>query len=100
MASHSAYRGHPIHFDESKDAWLYDDDNTTVKDHWKERPCGRCGKATVNDGHDACIVNLPGVMNACCGHGDKEAYVQFIDDRESVYGEEAIRIQKELKNNK
>ena len=35
---------------------------------------------------------LPGVMNACCGHGDfGMVYVQFRDDRETIRGSEALR---------
>lgn len=30
--------------------------------------CPHCGQARM--GHDPCISNLPGVVNACCGHGD------------------------------
>ena len=29
-----------------------------------------------DDGHDPCIRNLPGVKNACCGHGG-EGYAEF-----------------------
>lgn len=43
-----------------------------------ELPCGHCGKENTPEGHDGCVGTLPGVMNACCGHGDtKDAYVQF-----------------------
>jgi len=31
--------------------------------------------------HDPCIKNLPGVMNACCGHGVEDGYIQFEDGR-------------------
>ncbi|MFW6242880.1 MAG: hypothetical protein ACOC2W_01865 [bacterium] len=26
---------------------------------------------------DACFPNLPGVSNACCGHGKRKGYIQF-----------------------
>lgn len=42
-----------------------------------ERRCGFCGEQATPDGHDPCIANLPGVTNACCGHGIDEGYVQF-----------------------
>lgn len=48
--------------------------------------CGFCKlvRPPSPDDHDPCIVNLPGVMNACCGHGDPNAdvYVQFWDTTE------------------
>ena len=34
-----------------------------------ERPCPRCGEMPTEEGHDACLGTLPGVVNACCGHG-------------------------------
>ncbi len=41
------------------------------------RACGFCCKDNQGE-HDACISGLPGVDNACCGHGIKEqSYVQF-----------------------
>jgi hypothetical protein len=43
--------------------------------------CARCGLPPVlvdkDDpfgGHDPCLMNLPGVNNACCGHGETFAY--------------------------
>lgn len=95
-------RGHPMRFDGSTQEWRYKDTGEAVKDRWRERPCGRCGEAT-DDGHDPCIAKLPGVKNACCGHGDTaEAYAQFEDGRRlggkdaeiffaSVLDEQAVR---------
>ena len=42
----------------------------------RERPCRHCGLMPIN-GRDACLGELPGVINACCGHGVDEAYVEF-----------------------
>lgn len=41
--------------------------------------CGHCGLSRTPEGHDGCIGTLPGVTNACCGHGGtaEGAYVQF-----------------------
>ena len=83
-------------FDESTQLWRYSDDDSTVKDNWQDRPCGKCGESFTEDGHDPCIANLPGVMNACCGHGDdSEAYIQF-ECGESINGVEAAKRQREL----
>lgn len=39
--------------------------------------CPKCNKRATWDRHDPCIANLPGVKNACCGHGVDEGYIQF-----------------------
>lgn len=40
--------------------------------------CAHCGLRCGPSGDDPCIENLPGVMNACCGHGKPEcAYIQY-----------------------
>ena len=57
--------------------WVYSDTGQRVAEN-PERPCGHCGLPNRPDGHDACLGELPGVMNACCGHGDqRDAYVQL-----------------------
>lgn len=43
----------------------------------KDLPCASCGEKRTSEGHDPCIANLPGVTNACCGHGLIQGYVQF-----------------------
>ena len=35
--------------------------------------CPLCGKHPTKKGHGPCLANLPGVDNACCGHGEDEA---------------------------
>lgn len=39
--------------------------------------CTKCNKSATKDGHDPCIANLHGVINACCGHGHDQGYVMF-----------------------
>lgn len=47
-------------------------------DGYGKEKCGHCGLHRTEQGHDGCIGTLEGVMNACCGHGEKSvAYVQF-----------------------
>ncbi len=52
-----------------------------IKDHLdpskRMKPCVKCGKLPTKEGHDACLGTLPGVIDACCGHGVKEAYIIF-----------------------
>lgn len=68
-------RGHVI---EWRDQWYYVDTNQPTIETWEGRPCGHCGKYNTAEGHDGCLGELPGVVNACCGHGQEgEAYVRF-----------------------
>ena len=47
-------------------------------DGYGKENCKHCGLNRTEQGHDGCIGELVGVMNACCGHGEvKMAYVQF-----------------------
>lgn len=57
--------------------WRYADTLEPVAEN-PERTCGHCLLNNRLDGHDACLGCLPGVANACCGHGnEQEAYVQL-----------------------
>ena len=76
------WRGREIKkFDEHEDAYVYISDGTPV--HADPcRACGHCGLANTSEGHDGCLGTLPGVSNACCGHGVVgDAYVQYEDGR-------------------
>ena len=72
----SKHRGHAI-VCKGRHTWVYaDTGNLVSEESW--RPCGHCGKLRTPEGHDGCLGTLPGVANACCGHGSPlEAYVQF-----------------------
>jgi len=60
--------------------------------------CAKCNELPTRDDHDACLGTLPGLMNACCGHGEDDmAYVQFLDSV-SIRGKSALIIIEELKN--
>ncbi len=88
------WRGHAIELDENE-VWLYVDTKQPVSDD-PERTCGSCKKPNNEEGHDACLGALPGVVNACCGHGvEKEAYVQLVGG-ESISGYEAVSLQQQL----
>ena len=93
MSEH--FRGYPIEFNGLE--YIFSDTKQSTADTWKKRPCGHCGKHNTPEGHDACIANLPGVMNACCGHGHYEdAYIQF-DSGRIDRGLEAIKKQMAIK---
>ncbi|WP_300384702.1 hypothetical protein, partial [Clostridium sp.] len=66
----SKLRGKGIYFCKEDKMWKYISDNEpTTRQNDIERGCGHCGKSFTKEDHDACISNLKGVMNACCGHG-------------------------------
>lgn len=91
----SKFRGHCIELAEGD--WVYLDTKESVKDFHSVRSCGNCNKPYTEDGHDACLGKLNGIMNACCGHGEpEEAYVQFLDGF-CIRGEDAKMILEILK---
>ena len=65
-----------------------------------QKICKECGLERTKEGHDGCLGTLPGLMNACCGHGKygEGVYVQFLDGK-SIHGEDAIKIIEILKRN-
>lgn len=73
------FRGHPCIM--IYDKLCYEDTLDPLPGYGGEiRPCKRCGKEfSLGEGVvDPCLGMLPGVDNACCGHGvPEEAYVRF-----------------------
>ena len=51
--------------------------------------CVACALWPSEEGHDPCIASLPGVRNACCGHGTGLPYVEFLDGT-TLRGQEAL----------
>lgn len=87
MTASSHWRGHPIYWDGER--WRYCDNHQPTVGN--ERNCGECGKARTPQGQDGCLGTLPGVTNACCGHGHQaEAYVQFTNGGE-MRGMDAVQ---------
>jgi len=77
------WRGHPIEKvgeTEEGDIWVYSDTKVAVSQD-PNRDCGFCGLSNNEEGHDACLGTLPGVKNACCGHGSGHAYIQYENGR-------------------
>lgn len=84
----SMWRGHAITEMASR-SWTYADTGQLVSEN-PARACGHCDLPNTPEGYDASLGELPGVMNACCGHGSQhEAYVQLVDGRR-LAGSEAI----------
>lgn len=90
----SKYKGHEII--EKEGVWIFKDSGKLVSENvWCK--CKHCGKDPTKEDHDGCLGTLPGLMNACCGHGEEnEAYVQFLDGSR-IAGKDAITIQNILK---
>ena len=83
MAAKSKWRGHEmaIGYD---GAWRYCDNGQLVSND-PDRACNHCGLPQTPEGHDGCLGTLPGVMNACCGHGvEREAYVQYEEETDGT----------------
>lgn len=90
----SYLRGHKI--ENASGEFVYSDTKTPTINN--ERTCGYCGSDHTDDGHDGCLGELPGIMNACCGHGRiDEAYLQYLDGS-IISGKQAIKEIEKLKN--
>jgi len=76
MTATTFYNGHKIYWNDKKREWYYED-GQIIKEY---RKCPKCNQLPTGEGHDACIANLPGVLNACCGHGVEDGYIQFTDN--------------------
>lgn len=72
MPARQYQRGHEIYYNESKQEWLYTDDDTSAS---IERPCKRCGHLPLPTGEDYCLGHIDGAEHACCGHGVTRKYV-------------------------
>lgn len=81
------YNGNKITWDEQKKEWFYQNGEKADK----PRTCPKCKNMPTEDGHDYCLGILPGVKNACCGHG-KEGYIMFNDG--TVLRFENLKIEK------
>ena len=75
MSVGSKHRGHKMIL--TGGVWNYCDTGKPVKED-SDRPCGHCNLPNTPEGHDPCLGTLPGVENACCGHGNrKESFIKF-----------------------
>ena len=75
MSATAYTRGHPITFNELAGEWVFADTLTPIAG--VERPCTLCGKTAEVDGPDPCWGMLPGVKEACCGHGVQPPYIMW-----------------------
>lgn len=79
MTVRGHHRGHSLIWVNSR--WVYEDDGTEISANGGEvRSCIKCETLfTLGEGEvDPCLGVLPGVDNACCGHGSRsQAYVRF-----------------------
>lgn len=76
MTAYGYMRGNRIEYSEAAQKWYYADTGEFIDlDH--ERPCTLCHKPPTHEGYDACLGELPGVLNACCGHGVEDGYIHY-----------------------
>lgn len=79
MAARGYFRGHRAFWDGEN--WRYSDTGEIAGFGYEVRPCKKCGRLFEGSNvgkPDPCLGNLPGVKNACCGHGvAKESYICF-----------------------
>lgn len=62
------------------DEWRYPDNLEIINNN--PRSCPKCSKLPTPKGHDACLGELPGIREACCGHGIKYSYIVFDNKKE------------------
>lgn len=73
--------GHPWYWDEEHNQ-RWSDTHEIIKQHSLaacmkiDRACVSCKKFQNEDGTDPCLGKLPGVVAACCGHGER-GYIAF-----------------------
>ena len=83
MTVRSYFRGHEVISE--GEYWVYLDTGEKAGFGHKIRPCKKCGKifeGSNNGEADLCLGDLPGVDNACCGHGvHTDSYVRFTSGR-------------------
>ena len=65
MTCRSMWFGHEI--EEIDGEWVFS--NTGKTTIGSDFLCGYCHERQTIEGYDACLGTLPGVKNACCGHG-------------------------------
>lgn len=68
----SYFRGWPIIWLGDKEQWVYENDLSPLPANGGDiRSCKKCGKIFSLESHDPCLGILPGIKQACCGHGAK-----------------------------
>lgn len=71
-------RGHEVEWDETDAIWRHVDTHAPASGPVADpRECPQCGYPPSAEGHDHCLMNLPGVSSACCGHGRHIGYITY-----------------------
>jgi hypothetical protein len=75
----SYFRGWPIIWLGDKQQWVYENDLSSLPANGGQiRPCRKCGRIFSLENHDPCLGILPGVRQACCGHGvEEQSFISF-----------------------
>lgn len=74
-------RGHKIYYDFKIKVWKYEDNEENLDIH---RLCKKCGKRPTEEGYDACLGFLSGVVHACCGHGISKPTIVLKTEEQSM----------------
>lgn len=77
MSAISNFKGAKITWNEKAEDWFHEDG--TKHEVTDVLECPKCKEKSSRLEHDPCLKDLPGVMNACCGHGSGLGYIQFIN---------------------
>lgn len=74
-------RGHWLLYDEITKEWYFESTGEKYSDELDMNLiCPKCNMKPHSNGHDACMVNVPNVEYACCGHGiENQAYLKYND---------------------
>lgn len=71
-------RGNNIDYDSNRNIWITPEGKTKeTEEVLYKLPCVKCKEKPTEEGHDACLGELPGVKFACCGHGREHGYIAF-----------------------
>ena len=76
MGAVSWRRGYEVEWNETASEWCYRDTGD-VADY--DRPCIKCEEMPTQEGYDACLGHVEGVISACCGHGVWEGAIMYDD---------------------
>ena len=74
-------RGHWLFYDDISKEWYHGETHEKYTPELDKRlVCTKCNKLPAENGHDACMMNVPNVAFACCGHGvENQAYLKYED---------------------
>ena len=72
-------RGHDCLWEVSTQQWYWVDTGEPLDTNVAipRRSCWYCEKEPTIEGYDACLGEIPGASEACCGHGRDVGYITW-----------------------